>query len=240
MSDANKAADTKAAEGAAPPAKQEPAFDPKRFENKLAEYDRKLNNMFTKLDTIAKPPAPKKQEPEASLSDTLYEDEGRFVEAITDRVAKKVGAQTQAARDLDTAVTYVTTEYPEMLEQGSEFNTNVRQQLLEWGYQDFKDVPGKDIKAAAAIAAADLGIKPKSKRRKEEPVVDSDDEVSFDGEEESSSSKRRSKDKDKLSEGTLAWADKLGLNTKDPKQIERLKQRTKRAFGSYKSVKNDE
>lgn len=186
-----------------------------------------LNKLNSKVDEGQKrqqkaAPEPKREEDD--LSTTILVDPAKAVSQIAERVKKEVigavSSQNSAKEEFGNKFNELYREYPEISNQDSELHARAKEIMAT-----LTDSPydASALERAVYRAAAEKGITPMKHRKK------SDDDAS-DGEYLGSGggsgggegrSGRRAKS-EKLPAATLAFAEAVGMNTKDPKVVERL------------------
>jgi hypothetical protein len=202
--------------------------------NKLAEDNASLNakldqalqliqqqNMRLQVQPQQADPANMTDEQIEELS---YRDPKGYARAVSLRaearaaamIDQKLGAQQQ----VNSTMSALINDYPELGDQSSE--------LSKRAVSIYQSLPAHikadpiAYKAAVRDAAAELGLQVKTKRSSNQ----SSDNFSTSSSQGSKPSQRNASPK--VDPGVVAIAERLGLNTSDPKVIERLAQRSQR------------
>lgn len=206
--------------------------------NKLIEDNSKLSQQLGELATMVSTIAQSRQQQSAPATSSQSSDEElenlayRDPKAYAARV--RAEAKAEAARLVDerlsqqsnsnAILSQLGSEYPELNEANSELTLRAVDIYKKMSPQDRQSPLA--YKAAVRDAAADLGILPKNKRKatssSETPDISSGSSGSGST---GSGSSQKSK---KLDANTLAFAQLLGLNTKDPKVVESITKRAQR------------
>lgn len=188
-----------------------------------------LNKLNNKVDAAAaKKQAPEpKVEAEDDLSTLILVDPAKAVSKITDKIKKEVTAtfssQSSAKDEFNNKFMELYKEYPEISDQGSELHQRAKEIMATITDSQFDSGA---LERAVYRAASEKGITP-MKHRKNQPDGDDSGEYlgsgsSGEGRGNSGRNKNRA---DKLPAATLAFAEAVGMNTKDPKVVERLTNR---------------
>lgn len=206
------------------------------IKNLKAEYSRKLENVNNELvqqrvameqilNAINSRQAAPAQ-PQAKLSDLVYNDPERAAEIIEARAVEKATQivdsrmkQTQAAQAV---ITKMASDYPELNDEASELRLQALSIYAKLD-QSTKNSP-EGYRIAIREAAAELGVLPASKRAKKTSNAD-DFSMPATG---AAGAKNRQARQPELDSNTLALAEAMNLNIKDPKIVDRLKQRAQR------------
>lgn len=160
-----------------------------------------------------------------SLGDLLFSNPDEAISKIAQEVAKTV--KTDVSKDLDTraaqsqTLNQLVTEFPELSDEGHA--------LSKEAVDIYKGLPQNDpnsYRLAVMQAALNQGVQPRSKRS-----GGSDDYVMQGG--SRGSERTKSNKSDKLDEGTLAFAQLVGMDISDEKVLKNLKKHSKRNFGKY-------
>jgi hypothetical protein len=180
-----------------------------------AEFNRKISN-------VAPQPAPK---PQKRFEEEFYEDADRAIENVMAKTEEKTTEKVLQAIDRRDQIRETQNklfgEFPELQDASSPLYKKADEIYRSFGIPENQLDP-RALRAAVNEAALDLGVAPKSKRQKESS---SDDFTGLSG---GSAPKGGSRSKSKVTEGMMVWAQQMGLDTKDPKVIERLEQRAQR------------
>lgn len=217
------------------PPPQDPKDEGRDLKNLQAEFSRKQQNMDDKLSQINKTnelllaqiqamqPAPRKsKEDDADLATMIYDDPNKAVEIMEKRVEQKLEkkynqVETQK-ENKNNILRKITSEYPEATDDNHPLTKRALEIFNSYGSSD-----PVMLQTAVFQAAAEQGIKPKSKRTESEEYED----VASGSSSRGSSRRRREKESD-LNQRTKTFAQLMGINTSDPKVEARLKERTKK------------
>jgi hypothetical protein len=206
-------------EGSAPESKPQPDYVAK------GEFNRKIDMLQTSMEQMKAMLTPKpvpKVEPTEDLANAWYNDQEKAAEIIVNRATKKavdtITTKATAAQREQKILNEVYTEYPEVL--SDEHDLTKRAKELISGYSEEERMNPLTAKAAVTQAASELGIRPKSRREK---LESSNDSFSLGG---GNSAPRKAKDT--VSAETMEFARLMGLDTTNPKVVERLKARGNR------------
>ncbi len=146
--------------------------------------------------------------------------EKRINAEVDRRVDEKIHRATTNQAQISSTIAQIVADYPEANQAGSDMQAKIVEVNNALG-PDLKDTPA-GYELAASKAAKQLGLIPKSLRQN---TTTEDFSMSASN---SGSGKRTRSKSDELEGKTLAFAELVGLNVKDPKQIERLKERASR------------
>ena len=197
----------------------------------LEEQFKALNDKITQLDSRvsasaqkAAKPANKEEPEEESLETLLFVDPAKAVKKITSSIEEKVlGAvnnQSSAQQQFNAKFAELQSLYPELADQKSELYSHAKELMIQSGTKDWDTGA---LERSVLRAAADKGIMAMSHRKRVDN--DEDDTVylgSGSSSGETNRERRRNSKADKLPAASLAFAEEVGLNVKDPKVVERL------------------
>lgn len=212
---------------------QEQQPDP--IKNLKAEFERKTANISQQqaetqrqleaiLAEVQKSMAPK-EAPRKAAKDLIYEDPEEYARQVREDAVREaseaVSRQYQASAAVTSAVNSLQAQYPEFAQEGSE--------AAKLAVEKAAKLPAK-LKGTAEGArlvmletAAELGLVAASKRRtqvtQEEPVA---------GSRSSTSTSQSRKPAGKVDDKTRAFAELLGLDFNDPKQVAALEKASSR------------
>lgn len=225
MSTDVKGANTPDADGATPA-----ADDP--IKNLKGEFGRKFGNLEEQtkhlssqiqqiVNALNKPTSSPASTPEKKVS--VFDDEEAYARSIEERaearITAKLAEQEAIKAKYATVSTQLVTEFPEL--------NDAKSPLMGRAQEIYLSLPEEErrhhlaMKAAVTEAAAELGMKPKSKRTASEG-----DDFTLGG--SSQASRPSKKSSDELNPATVKLAELMGLDVNDPKVMDRLKQRAKR------------
>lgn len=201
------------------------------IKNLKAEFSRKMTNieqtsaalkatqeaLLAEVTKLVKP-ASSKPETE-NLSELMYRDPDGYAKRVLEQAERAADARfnqaAQAQSKQNQLISSIAKEYPEI--------TNGDHELTLLAIEKFNGMDAAEKNSTAAYraavneAAAELGIKPKSKR----PKADPEDE--YVGGSSSGSSERRTQRKNnKLDPRTEEFAQLVGIDTSKPEVKERL------------------
>ena len=223
-----------------------PPEDP--IKNIKAEYDRKLDavnaqiaeqNKFMMdqfnqiMNAVKKPAAPAQTDKE--LEKLAYDDPAKYADVVakraTDAATEAAARITQANNERQAVLAQLTAEYPELADATSSMYQKVVQQSKSLG----SNYSTSEIRSLIREVAADEGLLPKAKR----PAATGGD-FSLGGTRSGSQSRQSAQAKE-LDERTLQFAELMGMNVKDPKTVERLKQSANRkTWNRYRAPGGEE
>lgn len=233
-----------------------PATQADPIKNLKGEFDRKLGNVQEMLaqqqaafnevlkGIQASRQAQKAPEPEFDdgIEDLMLSNPKKAAQIIKERtkaevkneIRSEISQRDERAQERMAVASQMTIEYPELAKSDSELTVETLKVLnsLDPSIRE----SGHGVRLAIREAAAKLGVVPASRRQS---ASSSDDfTLSGRGNEMSQDKKptnRRNSGGGKLSENAKAFAELVGLNTKDPKVMERLEKRaTRQNFKRYK------
>ena len=214
------------------------------LKNTRAEFSRKLGNVESRLnDTTAALQAMLNQLNESRSSgssqpakrptkDLLFDNPEEYAEQITQeavRQATQVVTRQQEANNMtQAAIADVSSRYPEFAQAGSE--------AAALAVQKANALP-KNLKGTAEgarlvmlEAAAELGLVPVSKRTQQRASSSDSEPVGGSGRSSSQQQRQVDSKKPKVDAKTLAFAELLGIDIKDPKRLEGLEKASSREF----------
>lgn len=216
-----KSADAGASESA-------PADD--RFKNFQAEINRKLQNQNEQLQSLL---SELKSKPATQTTGTetkkisVFDDEEAYSRQIEERATARIKAelaqqQSQASRHQQ-VVQQIMVDYPETNDESSDLMVRAKEVYAGYSSED-KQSP-LAMKAAVTMAAAELGLKPKSKRVSR----DSDSFTVSSGSRPATNTNRNAD----LDARTEMFAQIMGLDTKKKEVRENLKSKAKKDYTRY-------
>lgn len=219
--------------GAPPSGEQPPSAAPavdiaaqlKQTTDALAAQLNQMKAEFNrKIDSVRAPaPAPA---PKRSFEEEFYEDADRAISTkMSETKSQTVEEVFEALDRRDKAretQNKLFGEFPELQDVSSPLYKKADEIYRSFGIPEKAGIDISALRASVNEAALDLGVVPKSKRQKEA----SNDE--FTGLPGGSSRSGGKQPKAKVTEGMLAIAQRMGINTDDPKAVARLEQRAQR------------
>lgn len=219
---------------------QEIQEQPDPIKNLKAEFERKTANISQQqaetqrqleaiLAEVQKSMAPK--EPKQDMKDLIYSSPDDYARIVREEAVKEateaVNRQYQASAAVTSAVNSLQSQYPEFAQEGSE--------AAKLAVEKASKLPAK-LKGTAEGArlvmletAAELGLVAANRRKtpvqQEEPVA---------GSRSSTTSSQSRKPSGKIDEKTKAFAELLGMDFNDPKQVGLLeKASTRKNWNRY-------
>jgi hypothetical protein len=232
MSDQDTSVDTDANDG-------DNAQEVDPIKNVKAEMDRKMKNLTEQMTlqnqelikaitSLKAAPVQQEKKQEVSLADLQYSDPEAYARRIADMAAEAASSRVNASNAVNNTLAQMVSEYPELGNQNSEMYQKAVSAYN--ALSDSEKNSSSGIRLAIREAAADLGLVPASKRRKQ------DDDFSFGGDvsnNQNNQNKKREK-KVEISEETLALSKLLGRDPNDPKVKAGLEKAIKRkSFQKY-------
>lgn len=220
---------------------QEIQEQPDPIKNLKAEFERKTANISQQqaetqrqleaiLAEVQKSMAPK-EAPRKAAKDLIYEDPEEYARQVREDAVREaseaVSRQYQASAAVTSAVNSLQAQYPEFAQEGSE--------AAKLAVEKASKLPAK-LKGTAEGArlvmletAAELGLVAANRRKtpvqQEEPVA---------GSRSSTTSSQSRKPSGKIDEKTKAFAELLGMDFNDPKQVGLLeKASTRKNWNRY-------
>lgn len=170
---------------------------------------------------------------EEQLEELSYKDPKMYAKAVKAQAAQQasqiVDQRINQQNQTQAVMGQLIGDYPEL----GDTTSDLSKRAVELYNQLPADLRSNPIayKTAVRDAAAELGVLTKSKRK----AANSDDGSFSLGSNSTGSSQRGNQSKkDDVDPRTLEMAERLGLNIKDPKVVDRLKQRSQRKnWGKY-------
>ena len=213
-------------------AEQKPQQD--ELKNLKAEFSRKQENVVSELAQIKQMLAQQAQvqqrhqkvEPD-EIPDPIL-DPKAYKDYIKREVLQETTNVMQNNNTRNAQLSALVTQYPELHDGNSELTKRAVEMYN--GLSDYEKQSPNAYKFAVQDAASDLGVLAMNKRPKQNNNQNEDDE-SFTTNSGSYGSNRPSKQKkqdDKIDDATLAFAQAIGKDIKDPKYLESLKKHTSR------------
>ncbi len=212
-----------------PAVEQTPAAPNDELKNFKAETYRKLTNLETtnaqllaQLQAMNKPQQTKPTE--ASKPVSVFDDEEAYAETVISkaeqRIEKKMAAQAQAQAANQAVIGGLMNEYPELGDATNELTKKANEIFTAMSEDDKSHRLAID--SSVRRAAAELGVKPKSKRSESE-----NDAFSLGG--GTGNSRARSRDSDAVDPKTLEFAKMMGVD------VEKVKARvkTRKQYGTW-------
>jgi hypothetical protein len=179
--------------------------------NLKGELNRKVGNIEQRF-------APAPIEKEEPLEDLIYSNPKKVIEALRKEATQAAQGIVNESAQKAQAVNNLVYDYPELQNKDSD--------LFKAALKVYESMSAEDqnnpmaMKLAVKEAAVDVGIKPRHKR-------DTQDDFQMSGGGQGTSNNRRRQDPD-VTDTTIILAQKMGLDTSNPKVLESLKSRSAR------------
>lgn len=223
---------------------QEQQQQPDPFNNIKQEFGRKLGNVESKVEDLAKAnqallamlqqtiSSPRQEvvnstTTEDDLEELWYKDPAAAARKIEERATKAIEAKLAKAQEQQSrqnaTIQALVRDYPELNDESHPLTKKAIE--IYMSMDDADKVSPAAYRLAVKEAAYELGVKPLKKRTDDE--IDSFSVSSSLG--SSRGSSRRGSGKEELDPKTIAFAQMMGLDVTNPKTIESLKQRAKRS-----------
>lgn len=204
-----------------------------RKTDKLAQENANLSAQLNQILAAVQPKVDRSSN-NVSMDDDLdelaYKDPKAFAKRVREEATKHasqyVNQSMQAQQQSNAVLSQLVSEYPELGDQRSELS--LRAVEIYKGLSEADRSNPMSYKVAVRDAASELGILTKTKRRS------SGDDFSLSGSNEGNSSNQSRQRSSEVDNRTIAFAELLGLNTKDKKVVERIKARSgRKSWGKY-------
>jgi hypothetical protein len=214
---------------------------PVPVENRLAEFQRKIDGLAeinqrlaTQLETMNKKPAAPAAK-EESLDDILYNKGAEALAQVVEqraekRIEKRLAQAAEAQSAKTSTINQLYNEFPELADSEHPLT---KASLERYGKMSATEqADPKSLRLAALETAMEMDVKPRSKRG-------DDDSFAMPASTGQPTSRRRNTS-DKLDPAMLEFAERCGLNVRDPKVVENIKKRAARQnWDRYQSVNED-
>jgi len=232
ITDASDESEAAGAAGAQDPIKNIKGEMGRKFENIQSQLQEQNKVMEQLLNQLAQKQQqntrPNEQTEQVKLSDLVYNDPDKAAAIMEqrayDRATQAVNAAMNQKEQAQAVLAKMTSDYPELNDESSELRSKALSTYASLSDSDKANPNGYRI--AIREAAAELGILPSAKRPKKE----SNDNFSLGSQQ---GGKREGRNQ-AIDSNTLALAEAMGLNVKDPKVLESLKKRSQRtSWGRY-------
>jgi len=190
------------------------------IDQKLADMQKLNEQLLASLSTISQPKPPQRTSESANkeLEDLYYKDPVAYADAIEARALAKVRKEQSdviaASQRQQAAVNALVAEFPELTQADNEFKSRAIE-IYNSMSDDEKSSPAA-YKSAVYTAAAELGMKPKSKRT-------DDDNFQFGSSGSKGATKPPRRREDEIDERTIEFAELIGRPVHDKEYRERLK-----------------
>jgi predicted transcriptional regulator len=206
-----------------------------RKTQKLSEDNQRLSQQLTELTNQLKSrnqPASGSQSDDEDLETLAYRDPKAYAKKVEDRAASKADERVRSAlnqqQQNNAMLNQLISEYPELNDNSSELTVKALE--IYKNMPDHEKATSTAYKIAVRDAAAEVGVLPKSKRK-----TNNNDSYVGGGSGSVNARKGASGPSD-VDVKTLEFAERLGVNIKDKKIVERLKQRAARkTWNRYES-----
>ncbi len=208
------------------PAPAAAAAAPDEIKNLKAEMNRKLDNTTAQLaavlERLNKTAAPAPAAAPKVTAPSVFDDEEGFansiVEKATSAITRSISQQQEDQAKTNAVIQAIYREYPETADETGPLMVRAKEIYAAMSVEE--RASAASMRASVAEAAAEQGIKPKSKR------ATSDDSFSV-GASGQGRREQRGREAD-LDPATIAFAKAMGKDVTDPKYIEKLKAAAKR------------
>lgn len=203
----------------------------KILKENFSKLEGSLKDLQTRISKVEQPVVKQKapvQEEDDDLDTLILSDPKKAVDKITSRIKEEVMGNVKneeaVKTQFNTRFSSLQSEFPEIGDVSSDLHKRAKEIMLESATGQYDSTA---LELAVRRAAAEKGVQPMQYRRKQQ---DSDD----DGEgylgggssgAPSDRQQRRGGKGDKLPAATLAFAELVGMNVKDPKVVEQLTKR---------------
>lgn len=202
------------------------------IQNVKSEFNRKIENQNAQLSSVVselqkltqslnsrQSPAPSESVKEVSV----FDDEAAYTRNLEAKLEakfeRKVSEREQMQAKQQAVVNSIIADYPEANDIGSELYKRTMEIFGQFDESDRKSPLA--MKAAVTSAAAEQGLKPKSKRR----AVSENDDFSLSSTKSAPKGSKKSATEG-ISDATLEFARLTGLNVNDEKVLENLRKRS--------------
>jgi hypothetical protein len=206
----------------------------------LGDEIKKLNARIDSKDKPQPPAKKQQQEDEEDLSALILVDPAKAVQKITSRVREdvlgSVDSQATAQQQFNEKYSELLSDYPEIGNQSSELFVRAKEIMSATGTGKYD---AGAMERAVLKAAAEKGLQPMKHRRKQDES-DEDSDTYLGGATSSGEGRRegsRRRGSEKLPAATLAFAEAVGMNVKDPKVLERLNKTHSERRGNWNKYK---
>lgn len=198
------------------------------MEQKVASLEQTNQALLQQLQSMVKPTKEETSSSNEKIEDIWFDKPAQAADSIVSkaeaRIMQKITQrETQVAKQ-NQVLGKLVSEYPELSNSDHEL-TRKAVEIYSSFDADEKSSPVA-YRAAVLEAAKELGVSPKSKRSQDDSNDTDGDDFTGVGGGGSSSGQRsnsRRRERTQVSQETIEFAELLGLDTKDPKVIERIK-----------------
>ena len=203
---------------------------PDPFVNLKSEMDRKLGNMASQLTELTEtlktkfidPPNPNRVDSNSkkqSFKEKFYNDEDAAVDELRSEIKQDIRQELGQERKQTSILSSLYSDYPELTDLQNPLTQ--RAIAIHKGYDKADQANPTSLRLAALEAAQELDILPVRKRKSNQ-----DEWTGHSGTNTNTSAPRQKRGE--IPAETLGFAEAMGMNTKDPKVVEKLKERSKR------------
>jgi hypothetical protein len=234
-----------AADGA-PPSEEAAAAPPERtVQSYFAETTRKLEQQRQEqmalsqkleqaLQALNRPQASNQPASltEEQIADLAYKDPAAYARIVKsqakEEAAQMIDQRLNQQQATQSTMAALINDYPELSDQTSDLS---RKAVEIYNSLD-PSIRSNPVAYRTAVreAAAEVGVLPKSKRQARGDDGSFSLGASSSG---SSGSQRAAAKKEEVDQRTLEFAERVGMNIRDPKKVEALKSRAKRNYGKW-------
>lgn len=200
-----------------------------RKTDKLMQENQRLSEQLAQITTMIQQGNSKSTVIEEDLEDLAFKDPKAYAKKVSEKAEQKANEifdrRMQQYQQSNTTISQLANDYPEL----SKADHDLTKRAIDIYKSLSPQEQGSPLayKSSVREAAAELGILPKSKRSSS-----NSDDFSLNG--GKTSDRRPSQSTDQMDDRTIAFAEAVGLNIKDKKVLERIKQRSQRkAWGKY-------
>lgn len=216
---------------------------PDPISNLKSEFNRKFDNLngtvsqlaeankalMAQLQTAFQPQQQQTRQDGDEIKKVWYDDPSKAAQIIEERTAQKIRKEYQEQQKVQAKTNQVLNQlvydYPELQNDATDLSKKAVQ--IYMGLDDEEKKSPVAYKYAVKEAAETLGIKPRSKRT-------DDDSFSVSSGSSAQPAKASKSQKGKLAAETVAFAKLVGLNTDDPKVMERIEKRQRENWTRYR------
>jgi len=183
----------------------------------LLEANRALATQVQQLAEYSKPKPKPVAEQNQALEDLIYDNPAKAVEIMEQRVEARVAEKEKKKEAVQfenqQVINKIVLDYPEV-NDASHGLTKRAAEIIQT-YPEHRRSDANVWRTSVLEAASEQGVKPMSRR-------DNDDSFSVGGGSSSEGKSKKRKKDDEIDPRTLAFAEAIGQDVKDPKYIEKL------------------
>lgn len=202
----------------------------KLLKENFSKLEGSLKDLQTRISKVEQPVIKQKQpvQEDDDLDTLILSDPKKAVDKITSKVKEEVMGNVKNEEALksqfNTRFSSLQSEFPEIGDLNSDLHKRAKEIMLESATSQYDSTA---LELAVRRAAAEKGVQPMQYRRKQQDDGDEGDGYLGGGSSGFSNERRstRGGKSDKLPAATLAFAEAVGMNVKDPKVVEQLTKR---------------